>query len=48
MLKVEKMIYTLPDGRQVDLSKVESISKIRDYGQVDNIVQKYLIGFLFV
>ncbi len=45
MLKVGKMIYTLPDGRQVDLSKVESISKIRDYGQVDNIVQKYLIGF---
>ena len=38
-------MYILPDGRQIDLSKVESISKIREYGQVEHIVEKHLIGF---
>ncbi|MEN6444720.1 MAG: hypothetical protein ABFC98_01585 [Candidatus Cloacimonas sp.] len=39
------MLYTLPDGKKLDFARVESISKIRDYGQAENIVEKQHIGF---
>ncbi len=33
------MLYTLPDGRKIDLARVESISKIREYGQAGQIIE---------
>ncbi len=39
------ILYTLPDGKKIDLTRVESISKIREYGQAGRIIEKQLIGF---
>ena len=43
--KVTEMLYTLPDGRKIDLARVESISKIREYGQAGQIIEEQFIGF---
>jgi len=42
---VVEMLYLLPDGKKIDLARVESISKIREYGQAGKIIEKQLIGF---
>lgn len=39
------MLYTLPDGRKIDLARVESISKIKEYGQTGQIIEEQFIGF---
>ncbi len=39
------MNYTLPDGRIVDLAKVSSISKVRDFGRDSNTIDLHQIGF---
>jgi len=42
---VAEMLYLLPDGKKIDLARVESISKIREYGQTGKIIEEQYIGF---
>ena len=39
------MNYTLPDGRTIDLAKVSSISKVRDFGRDSKTIDLHQIGF---
>jgi hypothetical protein len=39
------MLYSLPNGQKVDLTKVSSISKIRDYGRDSKTIDVHLVGF---
>jgi hypothetical protein len=39
------MLYTLPDGRVIDLTCVSNILPIRDYGLDPKSIDKSLIGF---
>lgn len=39
------MLYALPNGQEIDLTKVKGISKVRDYGRDSNSIDLHLIGF---
>jgi len=39
------MIYTLPNGQNVDLAKVTNVSRIRDMGHDSKSIDKQKIGF---
>jgi len=39
------MIYKLPDGKQIDLSRVRRISSVRDFGQDKTSIEKSKLGF---
>lgn len=39
------MVYNLPNGAQVDLSRVRRISSVRDFGQDNTSIDKSKIGF---
>ncbi len=39
------MVYSLPDGKQVDLNRVRRISMVRDFGQDKTSIDKCKLGF---
>jgi len=39
------MNYTLPSGQVIDLARVSSVSKIRDFGRDSKSIDRHLIGF---
>lgn len=39
------MVYTLPNGQVIELSRISSISSVRDYGRDPKSIDKHMIGF---
>lgn len=39
------MVYKLPNGQLVDLSRISSISNVRDFGRDPRSIDQHLIGF---
>jgi hypothetical protein len=39
------MLFTLPDGRIIDLECVSTVSTIRDYGSDPRSIDRHILGF---
>lgn len=39
------MNYTLPSGQVIDLARVSSVSKVRDFGRDPKSIDRHMIGF---